>query len=208
MAEGKNSFVLYKDIIHTVKKLPKDKQADLFVTILEYVNDLNPDVEDPFVDLAFEPIKQSLKRDLKKYESICERNQINGKKGGRPPKPTKPNGLNGNQADNAKPKKADSDSESESVMDSESEKDTIINNSAFAENSKSSIQWLETISMQQKVKPDVVKIYIGTFEDHLITMEEQKESEKDFKKHFVHWFNKQDLSMHRKNPIGKSNQIQ
>jgi len=69
MADGKKSFVLYCDLIHVVKKLPKDKAGELLVTILEYVNDLNPVVQDLTVELVFEPIKQQLKRDLKKWES-------------------------------------------------------------------------------------------------------------------------------------------
>lgn len=68
MATGKNSFVLYCDIIHTVRKLPKEKVAELFLTILAYVNDENPKVDDPLVDIVFEPIKQQLKRDLKKWD--------------------------------------------------------------------------------------------------------------------------------------------
>ena len=86
MAENKKSFILYCDIIHTVKKLPKDKQADLFVHILEYVNDMNPITDDFVVEIAFEPIKQALKRDLLKYEKIQQRNAENGKTGGRPKK--------------------------------------------------------------------------------------------------------------------------
>ena len=46
MAEDKKSFLLYADLIHTVKKLPKEKIGDLFLTILEYVNDTNPIVDD------------------------------------------------------------------------------------------------------------------------------------------------------------------
>jgi hypothetical protein len=68
MAENKSSFILHRDIIHTVKKLTREQRGDLFLTILEYVNDENPKTEDPIIDLAFEPIKQSLKRDLKKWE--------------------------------------------------------------------------------------------------------------------------------------------
>lgn len=68
MASGKNSFVLYCDLIHVVKKLPKDKAGELLITILEYVNDLNPVVQDFTVELVFEPIKQQLKRDLIKWE--------------------------------------------------------------------------------------------------------------------------------------------
>lgn len=81
MAENKKSFVLYCDLIHTVKKLPKEKQAELFVHILEYVNDENPETDDVLLEIAFEPIKQSLKRDLKKYESKLEKKSIGARIG-------------------------------------------------------------------------------------------------------------------------------
>src|SRR5690606_18644063 len=81
MAEGKKSFLLYCDIIHTVKHLPKEKQADLFMHILSYVNDENPQTDDILIKLAFEPIKHQLKRDLVKYEEIKEERSINGKLG-------------------------------------------------------------------------------------------------------------------------------
>ncbi len=68
MAKDKKSFVLYADLIHTVKKMPEDKAGKLLLTILEYVNDENPEVDDMLVDLVFEPIKQQLKRDLIKFE--------------------------------------------------------------------------------------------------------------------------------------------
>ena len=68
MAKDKKSFVLYADLIHTVKKMPEDKAGKLLLTILEYVNDENPIVDDMVVDLVFEPIKQQLKRDLIKFE--------------------------------------------------------------------------------------------------------------------------------------------
>jgi hypothetical protein len=111
MAENKPSFLLYRDIMPMVKKLPNDKAGELFKLILSYVNDENPDLEsiDFVLQIAFEPIKQSLKRDLKKYKNIVERNKINGLKGGRPKKPKKPTGLNGNPK---KPKKADNDIDS------------------------------------------------------------------------------------------------
>jgi hypothetical protein len=82
MAENKKSFVLYADLIHMVKKLPKDKAGELFLTILQYVNDENPSVTDPLVDIAFEPIKHQMKRDLKKYESIKQQRSEYGRQGG------------------------------------------------------------------------------------------------------------------------------
>lgn len=69
MAEEKTSFVLYSDLIHTVEKMPSDKAGDLFKHILRYVNDLNPETDCLITNLTFEPIKQSLKRDLKKFEA-------------------------------------------------------------------------------------------------------------------------------------------
>jgi hypothetical protein len=83
MAENKKSFVLYADIIHTVKKMPKEKAGELFMTILQYVNDENPIVDDIVIDLVFEPIKQQLKRDLVKYEETIEKRRESGSKGGK-----------------------------------------------------------------------------------------------------------------------------
>ena len=77
MAQNKKSFLLYCDIIHTVKKMPKADAGELFVHILEYVNDLNPETSNMVVDLVFEPIKQQLKRDLTKYEGIKAKNKEN-----------------------------------------------------------------------------------------------------------------------------------
>ncbi len=107
MAENKRSFLLYADLIHTVNKLPDKEAGVLMKLILSYVNDENPDIDsyDFVIQIAFEPIKQQLKRDLQKYQNIVERNKINGSKGGRPKKAKKPSGLIGNPKE---PRKADS----------------------------------------------------------------------------------------------------
>lgn len=123
MAKDKSSFVLYCDLIHTVKKLSDEQAGNLFKHILKYVNDENPEPENIITEIAFEPIKQALKRDLRKYEAICERNKNNGSKGGRPnKKPKKPNGLFGNPN---KPKKADSDSDSDNEIKIDNKIDVI-----------------------------------------------------------------------------------
>ena len=113
MADGKNSFILYRDIRFTLDKLTDEQAGKLFKHILNYVNDLNPTADDLIIELAFEPIKQGLKRDLVKWESICKRNKDNGLRGGRPKnpeKPKKPSGLFGNPE---KPKKADTDTDTD-----------------------------------------------------------------------------------------------
>lgn len=82
MAEGKKSFVLYADLIHTVRKMPKAKQGDLLMTILSYVNDENPVVDDLIVSLVWEPIKQQLKRDLKDWDEERRKRSEAGRLGG------------------------------------------------------------------------------------------------------------------------------
>ena len=121
MAENKKSFVLYCDLIHTIKKMPAEKAGELFLHILKYVNDENPTTEDLIIDLTFEPIKQSLKRDLCKWNIFIERQSKNGKLGGRPKKEetqiTQPF-LN-------KPKKAVSVSVSDNVSDIKIKKEKV-----------------------------------------------------------------------------------
>lgn len=110
MAKDKKSFILYTDLIHTVNKLPDEKAGELFKHILSYVNDENPTTEDILLQVTFEPIRQQLKRDLQRYLNICDRNKLNGQKGGRPKKPKKPSGLSGNPE---KPKKPDNDNDND-----------------------------------------------------------------------------------------------
>jgi hypothetical protein len=80
MATDKKSFLLYCDLIHTVEQLTDEQAGDLFKHILRYVNDQEPQTDNVITRIAFEPIKQSLKRDLQKYEDIRKRNQDNARK--------------------------------------------------------------------------------------------------------------------------------
>lgn len=90
MAENKKSFVLYCNIIHTVNLLTDDEAGKLFKHVLAYVNDQNPTTDDKTIQIVFEPIKQQLKIDLKKWEGKQKTARTNGQRGGRPPKETEP----------------------------------------------------------------------------------------------------------------------
>jgi hypothetical protein len=83
----------------------------------------------------------------------------------------------------------------------------IINNAVFSNECKYSEQWIEITSMQNKVKPEAISFFIDNFESHLITMEEQKKTLKEFKEHFSHWLRKQDMSVFKTKVLGKSNQL-
>jgi hypothetical protein len=79
MAENKKSFVLYCDLLNTVEGLTDKEGGLLLKHILRYVNDKNPVTDNKIIKIAFEPIKQQLKRDLVKYERIREKNSHNAK---------------------------------------------------------------------------------------------------------------------------------
>lgn len=114
MAENKKSFILYTDQSGVFNQLPDEIAGKLIKHIFAYVNDENPISDDLIINIAFEPIKQSLKRDLKRYEQYVEKQSVNGAKGGRPKKPSE---TQITQPFFEKPKKADSVSDSVSVND-------------------------------------------------------------------------------------------
>lgn len=80
MAQDKKSFLLYADQQSIFSKLPDDVAGKLIKHIFSYVNDENPETDDLILNIAFEPIKLQLKRDLEKYESIRKRNSANSRK--------------------------------------------------------------------------------------------------------------------------------
>lgn len=81
MAKDKKGFILYADQKALFDQLPNDKAGELIKFIFAYVNDENPVTEDIIINLAFTPIKQQLKRDLKKFEETKEKRSEAGKAG-------------------------------------------------------------------------------------------------------------------------------
>lgn len=81
MAEDKKSFILYADSYGLIKQLPDEIAGKLLKHIFSYVNDENPETDNLLVNIAFEPIKQQLKRDLQKWESHLNGKSNSGKLG-------------------------------------------------------------------------------------------------------------------------------
>ena len=101
MAENKNSFIFYTEWLETYENLTDDEAGKLIKHTLKYVNDQDPKAESKLTELLFIPMKQALKRDLKKFDKYKEKQRLNGAKGGRPKK------TQITQALISKPKKAD-----------------------------------------------------------------------------------------------------
>ena len=81
MAENKKSFVLYTDSQGLINQLPDDIAGRLFKHIYAYVNDENPITDELLLNIAFEPIKMQLKRDLIKWVDIKETKSNSGNLG-------------------------------------------------------------------------------------------------------------------------------
>jgi len=80
MAQDKKGFILYADQKSLFEKLPNEKAGELIKHIFRYVNDENPTTKDLLIEIAFEPIKNQLKRDLIKFEKSREQRSEAGKK--------------------------------------------------------------------------------------------------------------------------------
>lgn len=81
MAKDKKGFVLYCDLIHTFEHLTTEQVGEVTMWILKYTNDLDPKPLNGLLQAVVEPIKQQLKRDLKKFETVKEKKSDSGQLG-------------------------------------------------------------------------------------------------------------------------------
>ena len=66
MAENKKSFILYADLIKNIDHLTNEEKGILFNHLLEYVNDMNPVLEDRVILSAWKFIQSQLKKRFSK----------------------------------------------------------------------------------------------------------------------------------------------
>lgn len=215
MATDKKSFVLYADNYGLIKQLPDDVAGRLLKHIFAYVNDENPVSDDLLLNIAFEPIKMALKRDLKKYEQIKEKRSLAGKKSAeqRQQNSTNPTHVDFVQQTSTNPTVSDSDNVS--VIDSVSDSDNVLSKDNIIipeiENFGSvaiedfnflhskilkfeSPSWLESVAMQQKITIEEIQNKIDEFVLFLSTTETQHKSKKAFLEHFINWLTKKNNS--------------
>jgi len=81
MAENKKSIIVYAEWLEQFEYLTDDEAGKLIKHFFRYVNDLNPIAPDRFIEAQFISIKQTLKRDLDKWEKTLIERSINGRLG-------------------------------------------------------------------------------------------------------------------------------
>jgi hypothetical protein len=187
MAKDKSSVILYTDLIHTFEHLTDAQAGRLVKHLFRYVNDQNPIPPDKVTTIAFEPIKQQLKRDLKKWEKYINKQSDNGKKGGRPKKPKE---TQKSQAFFKKPKKADSVnvSVSDTVISRERESKGIFPDENFEiEISEMDVgRAVEYLSLTKNIKatPQIVNAIWEAFKTKYFTGQNFYKDDRDIVRHF------------------------
>lgn len=83
MATGKKKIVVYADWKASFDALTNEEAGLLIKHFFAYVNDENPVSENRIVQLMFEPIKATLKRDLESWETTRTQRIQAGAKGGK-----------------------------------------------------------------------------------------------------------------------------
>ena len=83
MATGKKKIVVYADWKASFDALTNEEAGLLIKHFFAYVNDENPVSENRIVQLMFEPIKATLKRDLESWETTRTQRIQAGSKGGK-----------------------------------------------------------------------------------------------------------------------------
>jgi hypothetical protein len=83
MATGKKKIVVYADWKASFDALTNEEAGLLIKHFFAYVNDENPISENRIVQLMFEPIKATLKRDLESWETTRIQRIEAGAKGGK-----------------------------------------------------------------------------------------------------------------------------
>ncbi|WP_375587135.1 DUF6291 domain-containing protein [Flagellimonas aurea] len=187
MAKGKKSFLFYTDWFEIFKELPPEKGYELIMHILSYVNDEDPQTEDPFIKLAFAPIKSSLKRDLDKWESKREVLRENGRAGGLA------------KARNAKQKPAKASNVKQTLanlpvnvsVNANVNDEYSIHNEFIGSiiQTKNGIHksWIEGVYQKFGIRKGYLNDLIQDFAAHLKVQEKVHHDFNQFKNHFVNW---------------------
>ena len=210
MAKDKKGFILYADLIKVVSKLPDETAGKLFKIILSYVNDLEVSIDDLLLEIAFEPIKNQLKRDLVKFEQVKSKRSDAGKRSAelRALKKEEQNSTNSTSVESVQqtstnPTVTVNDTVTDTVITIEEKEDFFIKASSkykmYAEQLYKDNVFIEALSRNQIKDPnkDVCKNtihkYLKLFLSHLDEYKHVHHNKKQFSANFSNWLRKQKI---------------
>lgn len=200
MAEDKKGFILYADQQELFSQLTDEQAGKLIKHIYSYVNDENPTCDDLVTRIAFAPIKQQLKRDLKKYERIKLKRSEAGKKSAEARANKKKQDVtNSTSVESVEQKFTNStvkdnvnvtvnDNDNDNVNVNDNVKESVIINSR--EQIFNSTGWKEQLCMKKKLKRSELDELLNEFLDDQELKENLSRPINAVKSHFVDWLNK------------------
>lgn len=207
MADNKNSIIVYADWIDKFEELEDDEAGRLIKHFFRYVNDLNPEYPDKLTKIAFIDIKNSLKRDLGKWEQTIEGRSKAGKASAEARRllkmneqnPTKSTSVEFVQQTSTNPTVSVTDSVSVSVTESVNEKSN--SNSSFKEILEKDENKIKDYAIEFKMTPEEVVQKLNEFYTRLEKISKYHPSLHEFTKHFYSWIpvNKEKNGNNKKN---------
>ena len=118
---------IYPDFINVVQELDNGARGRLLLAIMQYANGEEPDELTGAERIAFIVLKGQIDRDADAYEANAKKQSENGKKGGRPKKPTafseNPKNPPVFSESHSKPKKPEKEKDKDKDKDKEEEED-------------------------------------------------------------------------------------
>lgn len=118
---------IYPDFINVVQELDNGARGRLLLAIMQYANGEEPDELTGAERIAFIVLKGQIDRDADAYEANAKKQSENGKKGGRPKKPTafseNPKNPPVFSESHSKPKKPEKEKDKDKDKEEEEDKD-------------------------------------------------------------------------------------
>jgi hypothetical protein len=122
----KKSTYIYHDSLSIVDEMPDEMAGQFVKSLLRLMNGEEVLTDNFAIKVALHPFRNQFSRDQEAYEKQCEKNRINGAKGGRPPKtepiPKNPSGLLKTQAI---PNNPDTDTDTGTGTDTDIRRDNL-----------------------------------------------------------------------------------
>jgi hypothetical protein len=194
MAENKKSFVLYTDLMQNIDHLTLKEKGVLFNHLLEYVNDLNPKLNNRIILSAWKPIERQLKRDLVKYETKKVQWSEAGKRSAEAKKAkklsTESTYVNGRSIRSTE--STVNDNVNVTVNDNVNDSDDVLRNidTLFSEY-KANKRLIDSVTSSQNINKDKLIVKLQEFNVHLKNQSRFSETWKEYTRYFLAWLKKQ-----------------
>jgi hypothetical protein len=210
MATGKKSFLLYCDYKATFQELSDSEAGKLIKHIFQYVTDENPELNNRMLKIAFEPIKQQLKRDLKIWEETLVKRSDAGKASAKKREQIKQvlthvesvehNSTNSTVSVNDNVNVIVNDNVNESV--SEIQEITLTDFKVTPMIKKNILEMNQLHSLWSKISklnPEDTRCELINFLDEKMALEKKYKNLDDLKSHITNWFKTNNFNKNTQN---------